>query len=233
MDRWLELAKGPIFQFAFLFMVLGLLRHLILALIGTFRAIKRANDKKIPFKTVMKATAAWLVPVNKLQPNILFSIVSIVMHVGLIVVPIFLFSHVALWKKGIGIGWPALPLGPSDLLTLITIAAIFVLLAMRIVSSDGRNLSTFQDYALLVLLAIPFVSGYLALHPELNPFGYKGTMLVHVLSADLLFILMPLTKLSHAVLMPGTQLFSEVAWHFPADSGRNVAITLNKEEKPI
>ena len=116
---------------------------------------------------------------------------------------------------------------------MITIAAIFALLAMRIISRDGRGLSRFEDYTLLLLLAVPFVSGYLALHPWLNPFGYKGTLLVHVLSADLLFILMPLTKLSHAVLMPGTQLFSEVAWHFPADSGRNVAITLNKEEEPI
>ena len=122
---------------------------------------------------------------------------------------------------------------PSGFVDFPTIAAIFVLLGIRIISRDGRNLSTFQDYALLILLAIPFVSGYLALHPALNPFGYKGTMLVHLLSADLLFILMPLTKLRHAVLMPGAQLYSEVAWHFPADSGRNVAITLNKEEKPI
>jgi len=233
MDRWLELAKGPIFQFAYLFMVLGLLRHLILALIGTVRSIRRANDKKIPFKTVMKATAGWLMPVKKLQPNIMLSVLSIVMHVGLIVVPIFLFSHVALWQKSAGIGWPALALGPSDFLTLLTTAAIFLLLALRIISREGRSLSTFQDYALLLLLAVPFVSGYLALHPWLNPFTYKGTMLVHVLSADLLFILMPLTKLSHAVLMPGAQLYSEVAWHFPADSGRNVGITLNKEEKPI
>ena len=77
------------------------------------------------------------------------------------------------------------------------------------------------------------MSGYLAMHPAFNPFGYKGTMLVHVLSADIVFILMPLTKLSHAVLMPGTQLFSEVAWHFPGDSGRKVAAALNKEEEPI
>ena len=77
--------------------------------------------------------------------------------------------------------------------------------------SARRGLSHFQDYALLVPLAVPFVSGYLAMHPWLNPFGYTGTMLVHVLSADLIFVLMPLTKLSHAVLMPGTQLFSEVA----------------------
>ncbi len=233
MEKWLELARGPLFQFAFLFMVLGLLRHVVLAMIGIFQSVRRANDKRIPYKTVLKATAGWLFPVNKVRENIWFSVTSIVMHAGLILVPVFLFSHVALWKGSTGLSWPALPLGPSDVLTLLTIAAIFALLAMRIVSRDARGLSEFEDYGLLVLLAVPFVSGYLALHPSLNPFDYTGTMLVHVLSADLLFILMPLTKLSHAVLMPCSQLASEVAWHFPADSGRKVAVALHKEEEPI
>ena len=58
-------------------------------------------------------------------------------------------------------------------------------------------------------------------------------MLVHILSANLIFILMPISKLSHVVLMPGSQLFSEAAWHFPADSGRKVAIALHKEEEPV
>jgi nitrate reductase gamma subunit len=233
MEKWLELARGPIFQFAFLFMMLGLLRHVVIAVISTVQAVRRANDKKIPLAAVLKATAAWMVPVGRIRGYFLFSVVSMVMHVGLIVVPVFFFAHVALWKKSVGVSWPALPLGPSDVLTLVTIAAIFVLLALRIVSADSRALSRFEDYALLVLLAVPFVSGYLATHITLNPFSYQATMLVHVLSADLIFILMPLTKLSHAVLMPGTQLFAEVAWHFPAASGRNVAIALHKEEEPI
>jgi len=233
MDKWLELAKGPIFQFAFLFMVLGLLRHIVLAVIGMTRAIRKASNKTIPIRAVLKATASWMVPVDKVRMNPLFSITSMIMHLGMIIVPVFLFSHVMLWKKSVGVGWPALGLGLSDVLTLITIAALFALLAMRIITRDGRSLSRLEDYILLILLAVPFVSGYLALHPWLNPFSYKATLLVHVLSGDLIFILMPLTKLSHAVLMPGTQLFAEVAWHFPADSGRKVAIALNKEEEPI
>ena len=30
-----------------------------------------------------------------------------------------------------------------------------------------------------------------------------------------------------------TRLLSEVAWHFPADSGRHVAVALGKENEPI
>ena len=44
---------------------------------------------------------------------------------------------------------------------------------------------------------------------------------------------MPLTKLSHMILMPFTQLVSELAWHFPPDAGTRVAVTLGKENEPI
>ncbi|MFH1999265.1 MAG: hypothetical protein ABIK28_06270 [Planctomycetota bacterium] len=233
MDTWLELAKGPIFQFAFLFMVLGLLRHLIVTLIGTVQTLRRASNKIMPYKAIFKDTLQWLIPIGKVKGNPFFSGSSIVMHIGMIIVPVFLFSHVALWKQSTGVSWPALNLFLSDLLTLLTVAALFALLALRIVSKDGRALSRFEDYFLLILLAVPFISGYLALHPTLNPFAYKSTMLVHILSANLIFILMPITKLSHVVLMPGSQLVSEVAWHFPKNSGRNVATALHKEEEPI
>lgn len=233
MDTWLELAKGPIFQFAFLFMVLGLLRHLIVAIIGVVQTLRRSQFKTMPYKAIIQDTIKWLVPIGKLKGNPLFRGSSVVMHIGMILVPIFLFSHVALWEKGIGFGWPSMGLLMSDILTLLTIVALFVLLAIRIISRDGRMLSRFEDYFLLILLAVPFISGYLALHPAFNPFDYKATMLVHILSADLIFILMPITKLSHVVLMPGSQLVSEAAWHFPKDSGKNVAIALHKEEEPI
>ena len=58
-------------------------------------------------------------------------------------------------------------------------------------------------------------------------------MLVHVLSADILLVLIPMTKLSHSVLLPSTQLISEVAWHWPADAGAKVAIALGKEGDPV
>jgi hypothetical protein len=53
------------------------------------------------------------------------------------------------------------------------------------------------------------------------------------LSANLLLVLIPLTKLSHMVLLPATQLVTELAWHFPPDAGSKVAVSLGKESEPI
>jgi hypothetical protein len=56
---------------------------------------------------------------------------------------------------------------------------------------------------------------------------------VHLLSANLIFLLIPLTKLSHMVLLPEVQLVSEVAWHWPEDAGTRVGVALGKEKQPI
>ena len=82
-------------------------------------------------------------------------------------------------------------------------------------------------------IAVPFVTGYLASHPTINPFGFEATLFAHVMSANLIFILIPLTKLSHMVLLPTTQMVAEVGWHFPARSGKEVCTTLGKEGRPI
>jgi hypothetical protein len=42
-------------------------------------------------------------------------------------------------------------------------------------------------------------------------------------------VLIPLTKLTHAVLLPGVQLVAELGWHWPADAGSRLAVTLGKE----
>ena len=57
-----------------------------------------------------------------------------------------------------------------------------------------------------------------------------GSTLAVVLA---ILILIPLTKLSHMILLPVTQLVSELAWHFPPDAGSKVAATLKKEGEPI
>ena len=49
------------------------------------------------------------------------------------------------------------------------------------------------------------------------------------MSANLIFLLMPLTKLTHAALLPGTQIVSEAGWHWPKDSGSRVGATLGNE----
>jgi hypothetical protein len=58
-------------------------------------------------------------------------------------------------------------------------------------------------------------------------------MLLHVLSAELIFVLLPFTKIAHCVIMPLSQFVITLAWKFPANTDEDVVVTLNKKGEPV
>jgi len=64
----------------------------------------------------------------------------------------------------------------------------------RLVFPRVRVLSTVQDYAILLLVLVPFVTGLMAYHHVTSS---PWLMVAHVASADALFLAIPLTKLGH------------------------------------
>jgi nitrate reductase gamma subunit len=232
-DTWLDLARGPLFYFAFTLMILGLMRHIVLTWTGIRRILRTAGNPSMPYGAVLKATLLWLFPFNKMNPRIPYSILSVIFHLGLILTPIFLAAHILLWKRGTGLFWPAFSQDFADYLTLVTIAAGIGLIIGRAANRHSRAISRAQDFILPILLGVLFLSGFLAGHPSMNPFSYKTMLLLHVMTGNAVFVLIPFTKLAHAVLVPTAQLISEAAWHFPADSGVNVAQALQKEANQV
>ena len=158
---------------------------------------------------------------------------SILFHAAILIVPIFLGGHIALWSRGLGLSWPAIPNVLADVLTVVAFVTAVTLVIQRATAQATRALSRFQDYALPLIIAVPFVFGFLLMHPAGNPFSYEVTLFIHIMSANLVFILIPITKLSHAALIPGVQLISEVAWHWPSDSGSKVGLALKRGDDPI
>lgn len=233
MESWLEWARGPAFIFSFSFMLLGLVRHVGLTFWETARAMRRAGDKVYPYRQIFVGTVKWLFPMGKMKEQIIFSITSILFHVAVLVVPIFLGGHVVLWARGVGLSWRAIPNGVADLLTIVAIVTAVALVVQRVAARATRSLSRFQDYSLPLIIALPFASGFVLMHPAVNPFSFQATFFVHVMSANVVFVLIPLTKLSHMILLPGVQLVSEVGWHWPSNAGSKLGATLGKENVPI
>jgi nitrate reductase gamma subunit len=233
LDTWIAIARGPVFRAALAFAIVGLARHAVITVWEMRRMARRAGDKRIPYRQVLAVTAKWLVPVGRLRQRPFLSFTSLTFHIAILIVPLFLAGHIALVKSGTGFSWWAINQDLADVLTIIAVSTAVLLVLQRAGAGDTRALSRFQDYVLPVLIAIPFASGFLVVHPSWNPFAYPLTMLVHVLSADLLLVLIPMTKLSHMVLLPTTQMVSELAWHFPPDAGQLVGAALGREEQPI
>ncbi len=234
MNTLLEFARGPLFRLTFALMVLGLLRILVLDITGMIGAYRKAGDKNLPWGLIFSRTFEWLVPVKRLGHNRpIYSILAILFHVGLILTPIFLFAHVQLWKSGIGVGWWTLSPSMADFLTLLTIGTGLAIFVGRIGSRAARGISRKQDVLWPIVLLVPFVTGYFCSNVTLAAGTYQALMLVHVLSAELIFLLIPFTKIAHCVLMPFSQLVGTLAWKFPAAVDDDVCETLHKKGAPV
>ncbi len=234
MESLIDFARGPLFRFSFIIMLLGLARVIFLDLFGAYTAYRKAGDKTMPWKLIISRGLEWLFPIKRIAHNRpIYSIISVLFHVGLILVPIFLFAHIQLWKSGIGLSWPALPHQWAYWLTISTILFATLLLIGRIFNRTSSFLSRKQDFLWPLLLLIPFITGFICSHMVISPGNYQLFMLIHILSADLIFILLPFTKIAHCVLMPLSQIICVLAWKFPPETDDAICTTLNKKGAPV
>jgi nitrate reductase gamma subunit len=233
MDAWLAFARGPFFRFTFAVMVLGLLRHVIVTVYSVIRAYRLTQHREITWSRTAAQTVDWLVPVRHLRQRWFYTAASIIFHVGAIVTPLFLFGHIRLIETSIGISWPALPMGVADGLALMTLAALFVLVAARLAGSASRPLSRVQDYVLPAVLTVPFLTGFLIANSGVNPLPHNPTLLVHMLSAGVCFVIIPFTKLAHMALQPLARLPADLAWRFPDGYPEAVVRQVGNEGQPI
>jgi|YelNatPaOPRAMG01_1025707.scaffolds.fasta_scaffold00093_43 nitrate reductase gamma subunit len=234
MQSIIDFARGPLFRLCFTIMLLGLLRVLFIEFWGIYKAYSKACDKQIPWRLVLSRTFEWLIPARKLvKSGDVYSFVSILFHIGLIAAPVFLFAHITLLKSSIGIGWLSLPYKFEFWLTLSTIILSFFLLVLRIARRTIRLLSRPEDYLWLILILFPFVTGFVCANIDISATLYEFLMAVHVISADLIFALIPFTKIVHCVLAPFSQFVDALAWKFPARTDEDIALTLNKKGIPV
>ena len=89
-----------------------------------------------------------------------------------------------------------------------------------------------MDYVLLIMVLLPFLFGYLAGHPNLNPLPWQTMMLLHIVSAEALFIVIPFTKLAHIVLYIFDR-FSALHWQLKPGAGDKVAEALFGKEAKV
>ncbi len=235
MEGLLEFVEGPLFRFTFAVMILGLIRVFVLSLINGFEAKKKAKEKKIPMHYVNKLTFGNLFLWRSIRTRPIFAIVSILFHIGLILTPLLLYDHILLFDNSAGISWffLALPKTAADYLTLLAIVTGIILVIMRTSSQVSRTISRKQDFLWPLILIVPFVTGYVCSNFVTSPQAYDAFILVHMLSGEFIFVLLPFTKIAHCVLMPISQWITARSWKFPPEAGEQVAVTLGKEGEKL
>jgi nitrate reductase gamma subunit len=124
------------------------------------------------------------------------AVVTVTFHLLLILTPLLLLAHNLLIADSIGLALPSLPEGLSDFLTVVVLFCLAIFLLRRLFMRRLRAISSPYDFFVLLVTAAPFVTGFLAYHQW---FDYRTVMLLHMLSGELMLILIPFTRLGHAL----------------------------------
>ena len=188
--------RGPAFQYALIIFLLGsLVRILEILLLGRKPNYAEARGSAMSggLGTIARRTlpdrGAWRRSMFTITTGYLF-------HIGLFVVVFFFAPHILVVRALTGLNWGGLPSPIIDALTVVTMITLLAVLFYRIASPVLRLLSRSQDYLVWAVTFLPVLTGYLAMHRMFLP---PPTLLgLHLVSVELLLVLFPFTKLTHA-----------------------------------
>ena len=124
------------------------------------------------------------------------TVVTLTFHLLLIATPIFLGAHNTMIRDALGYSLPAFHEGLSDLLTFVVLVCLGVFLFRRLFLRRVRVITSAYDHFVLLVTAAPFVTGFLCYH-QWGP--YMPLLTLHVITGELMLILIPFTRLGHAL----------------------------------
>lgn len=188
-------ARGPGFQIAAIIFAAGItLRIVEILMLG--RKTNLAVAKGSPMSSGLRTIITRSVPDASTFKRSAFSVTAgYIFHIGLFVV-IFLFApHILFFKDVLHISWPALPSTVIDAASVVTIITMIAVLVHRLKDPVKRFLSTFDDYLGWFVTILPLITGYIAFHRIGLP--APTLIAIHILSIELLMIVLPFTKLMH------------------------------------
>ena len=196
-----NLVTGPLAWAAFLIFLVGLLAKFIYL----FYLAKKKDPTVFAYlsaKYAIRSMFMWSIPFVaknwRLRP--VFTIVTFAFHICLLGVPLFLMAHVIHWSEGtLGVSYWSLPDQVADWMTVVVVVACVFFAVRRIVVPEAKYVTNAKDFLMLVLVAAPFITGFLAYH---QIFDYKVMIILHILSGEVWLAIIPFTWLSHMLLAP-------------------------------
>jgi len=196
---------GPLAWAAFIVFIAGSLYRLI-------NMLYLVNKKEkfiytyMSFKYSFRSIFHWIIPfatVNWKRHPVL-TIVTFAFHICLIITPVFLLSHAILWDESWNISLWSLSDGVADIMALVVVGSCIFFLVRRLVSPEVQYVTSASDYAILAIVAAPFITGFIAYHQWVN---YQFFMILHIISGEIMLVAIPFTRLSHMLFSPFTRAY--------------------------
>lgn len=190
-------ARGPLFVGALVIFLFGIVLRLFeifsLGRKPDFSSV-RSQSKGSGWRTVFTRSLPYKESVVRAPITV---IGGFVFHFGFFITLLFFVPHIQFIAALTSLSWPGLPSVLIDLTAVLTLIALLLMLINRLLDPVKRFLSTAGDYWAWLLTVLPVLSGYLATHHLL--LDYTWMLALHILSVELLMVMLPFTKLMHAL----------------------------------
>ena len=199
-----ELVRGPLVWIAFIGFFGGLLYQVVTMarLAEKERVVLPTLDAKYGLRSLMH----WVIPFGsrntRMHPG--YTVVSYLFHICVLITPLFLMGHAALWYESWGVRWWSLPDDVADAMTLVVIFACLFFVIRRLVRPEVRNVTSWSDVGLALVVLAPFLTGYAA-HRQWLP--YQPLLIAHIVFGAVLLLVIPWTRLVHMVWFAFTRAY--------------------------
>jgi nitrate reductase gamma subunit len=216
-----EFIRGPLAWTCFGIFILGTVSQVVYFFLLTRKADKtfstrppvrkRSKVPEISHQTIAASLARLRVSIVGVNPGMVF--VTLIFHVSIFMLPIFLMEHNMLAEVLWGFSFCPHVLSEvsTDVMTATVLACVLFFLARRIFIKRVRAISSFYDYLILGLTTAPFITGILAVH---DVFDYNTLIILHVLSVNMILISIPFTKIAHMIFFFLNRFFIQGEYGF-------------------
>ena len=181
--------EGPLLRFVFSAFLVGIAVRVVFFVSAI---IASARNRDSGWRYILVSLIRSLFPFHSgIKKKPLYASLRYVFHICLFVVPIFLFGHIVLWEESrFEWGWTPLPDIWADRLTLLVLVLCLTFLLRRIVVPEVRRSSSLSDCVFILVISLPFLTGYLLSHglPNSLPFLQKNMWTLHVLSGEVILM---------------------------------------------
>ncbi|MCD6150981.1 MAG: hypothetical protein J7J70_04925 [Deltaproteobacteria bacterium] len=192
------LVRGPLALAAIVLFVAGLIYQA-----QRFYSLTRERSTVLPPASVLGKVGQRSGPsLDAINNSVLgvhpyLTVITSIIHTCLIIVPIFLLAHNVLLYESWGFNLFTLPEQVSNVLTIMVILGGVFFFLRRLFVYRVRAITTLYDYIILLIVIVPFLTGYMAAHQW---FDYQTIMIVHILAGEVMLVAIPFTKLKHGLL---------------------------------
>ncbi|MDY0274169.1 MAG: hypothetical protein RBR42_01875 [Desulfomicrobium sp.] len=203
-----EILTGPLLWIAFAVFFIGLTVRVVLYFRGLDWRLDRVAYKpqmKYGIKGAVRSVGSWLLPfgTHSWRSKPLYTLMFFALHIGVVIVPLFLAGHAVMIKNGLGINWPAMPQILADILSIAALLGGLGIMVRRVLLPEVRILTNSKDMLLLALILTLLASGIVAAH---NPAHYSFWITLHVACGVTVLLTAPFTRLAHIVLFFCTRI---------------------------